>query len=378
MRENLTKKLEVLFWDDEAEGKKKLLFTEIRLGLKKSGWTPHIVVNKDEALAFALECEVDAVVLDLKEEGRPVGLDMLKTLREKKPFLPIIMFTIHADVEFIQSAMRGQASYYLIWPIKGYLEVVQAVEIAVDREKAKESLFHDKYFSSIGELAGGVAHFIKNSLHSIKSSVQILLDQADENDETYRFMEIIDKRCNDANKVVVDLLNFAKGKKEKSEIKELNIVKSIESVFSLLDPDLKYKNIEIKMTCNAEDGKIKGVEFDLKEAFLNIIKNAIEAMPEGGTLAVQVNSSKEDVTVEISDTGLGMTEKTMNNLFMPFYTTKANSSGIGLFITRKIIHAHNGTIRVNSKTGEGSTFLITLPKGDRKIDSKVSRLQDIK
>lgn len=366
MKKNTPKKMEVLFWDDEAEGKKKLLFTEIRLGLKKNGWIPHIMLNKDEAVAFALEREVDAVVLDLKEDGKPVGLDMLKTLREKKPYLPIVMFTIHPDVEYIQSAMKGQASYYLIWPIKGYIEVVQAVEIAVDREKAKESLFHEKYFSSLGELAGGVAHFIKNSLQTIKSNAQVLLDQTNEKDETYHFMDVIDRRCNDANKVVMDLLNFAKGKQEKPEAKELDIVKNIESVFSLLTPDLKYKNIETKISDNDEESRIIGVEFDLKEAFLNIIKNAIEAMPEGGTLTVNVNSTPEDVTVKISDTGEGMSEKTLDNLFMPFYTTKAHSSGIGLFITQKTIHAHHGTIRATSKTGKGSMFVITLPKENSK------------
>ncbi len=362
MRIDTGKKLKVLFWDDEAKGKKKLLFTEIKMGLNKYGWIVKVFTNREKAKKFALENDVDAVVLDLKENGLSVGLDILKYLKEKKPFLPVIMFTIWAEIEYIISAMRDEASFYLISPVKNYYEIVQAVEIAIEREKAKESVFNEKYFASIGELAGGVAHFIKNSLYNIQSRAQLLLDQTNKEDKAYEFLEVINRRCDDANKVVVDLLNFAKGRKKKSEKKELSVVKNIEGALDLFLTDLRYKDIEIIKNIKGENGKIIGVEFELKEAFLNLIKNAVEAMPKGGKLTIDINSTEKEIIVDISDTGRGMSEETLKNIFVPFYTTKDNSSGIGLFVTQKIIHNHHGTIQAKSMENKGTTFIITFPK----------------
>lgn len=359
---NKGKKLKVLFWDDEANGTKKLLFTEIKMGLYKYDWIAKVFTNKEKAQIFALENDVDAVVLDLKENGVPVGLDILKYLKEKKPFLPVIMFTIWAEIEYIISAMRGEASFYLISPVKNYYEIVQAVEIAIEREKAKESVLNERYFASIGELAAGVAHFIKNSLYNIQSRAQLLLDQTNEEDEAYELLEVINRRCDDANKIVLDLLNFARGRKKKSGKKELNVVKNIEGALDLFITDLKYKDIEIIKNIKGENGKIIGVEFELKEAFLNMIKNAVEAMPKGGKLTIDINSTEKEIIVEISDTGTGMSEETLKNIFLPFYTTKENSSGIGLFITQKIFHNHQGTIQVKSIEKKGTTFTITFPK----------------
>jgi signal transduction histidine kinase len=362
MRIDTDKKLKVLFWDDEAKGVKKLLFTEIKMGLNKYGWIVKVFNNREKAKDFALENDVNAVVLDLKENGVPVGLDILKYLKEKKPFLPVIMFTIWAEIEYIISAMRGEASFYLISPVKNYYEIVQAVEIAIEREKAKESILNERYFASIGELAAGVAHFIKNSLYNIQSRAQLLLDQINERDEAYEFLEVINRRCDDANKVVVDLLNFARGRKKKSEKKELSVVKNIKGALDLFLTDLRYKNIEINMNIKGGNGKIMGVEFELKEAFLNLVKNAVDAMPKGGTLTIDINAAGKEIIVEISDTGKGMSEETLKNVFVPFYTTKENSSGIGLFITQKIIHNHNGTIRAKSMEKKGTSFIITFPK----------------
>ncbi len=369
MKTKKPKKINVLFWDDEAEGEKRMLFTEIRLRLEEYGWTPVIFTDREKALEAALKNDVDAVVLDLMEDGLRVGLDMLRYLRKQKPFLPIIMFTIRPEIEHIIDAMRGEASFYLISPIKNSFEIIQAVEIAIDREKAKESIINERYLASVGELAAGVAHFIKNSLYNIQSRAQLLLDQTNPKDEAYDYLEVINRRCSDANRVIVDLLNFAGGKKRKAEIKDVDIVKSIDNVLKLLSNDLKHKNIEAITNIKTEEKTIKGVEFDLKESFLNLIKNAIDAMPGGGKLSIDIDSLHDKLCIEISDTGIGMNRETLKNMFVPFYTTRVKSSGMGLFITHKIIRDHSGEISVKSKPGEGSTFTITLPKINKKGDA---------
>ena len=93
-----------------------------------------------------------------------------------------------------------------------------------------------------------------------------------------------------------------------------------------------------------------------------MIKNAVEDMSKGGKLTIDINAAGKEIIIEISDTGKGMSEETLKNIFVPFYTTKENYSGIGLFITQKIIHNHQGTIQVKSVENKGTTFTITFPK----------------
>lgn len=348
----------IVFWDDDAEGKKELLFTEIKNGLKSYGWNAYIFTDKEEAKKAALKKGIDAVVLDLKENDKPVGLDILTYLREEKPFLPIIMFTMHGDIKYIQSAMKGDVSYYLTIPIKSFHDVIRAVEVAVEREKSKEKLIQDRYFASIGRLAAGVAHFIKNSLWNIGSRAQYLLEKTDKENESYRLIETIKRRSDDANKIVTNLLNFARRKPKKDKREEVNIIGVVDDVLKLVSFECENSGITQKRNITCEEAIIEGDEFELRDAFLNIIKNAIEAMPDGGELLVDAYPKGKGIIITISDTGMGMDEEVSNNLFMPYYTTKEHSAGFGLFDTRRIIHNHNGSIKVVSEPGKGTVVYV--------------------
>lgn len=359
----LDKRLNILFWDDEAEGKYKTLFTEIEKGFKRYGWDTHIVTDGDEAIKLALTDKYEAVVLDLLlgKEKKPIGLEMLKNLRRKRPFLPLIIFTISEEMKYVDSAMRGDVSYYLTKPNKSFHDVIRAVEVAIEREKAKKRLILDRYHASVGKLAAGVAHFIKNSLWNISSRAQMLLDKTNKNDKAYELLETIKRRSDDANKVVIDLLNFARRGIQTGINKELNIVELIRDVLTLLNRELEFNNITKKINVSAREVKILGDEFVLKEAFLNLIKNAIEAMPQGGKLLIDVASNDKSIVIHIKDNGVGMSEEVLDKLFIPFFTTKENAVGFGLFDTQRIIQQHDGSIKVESQLGKGSTFIIELP-----------------
>ncbi len=355
------KKLKIVFWDDEARTGKKLQFTEIEQGFKTYEWIPYIFTDKEEIKKAAMESDIDAVVLDLMENGKPVGLEILTYLKEKKPFLPIVMFTIHDDIQYIQSAMRGDVSYFLTMPVKSFHDVMRAVEVAVEKEMTKERLVQDRYYVTIGKLAAGVAHSIKNSLWNIGSRAQILLDETDKSDKYYSLLETIKRRCDAADKVVKDLLNFARKGDRAEKMEELNITAIIRDMLRLIDLELKFYKIELIFNNAATDVKILGDEFLLKEAFLNLLKNTIEAMPDGGKLSIELSNTEKFITIKVSDTGVGMSKETLENLFIPFYTTKKDSVGFGLFETQRIIQKHNGTIRVESEERKGSTFNIELP-----------------
>lgn len=355
------KKLKIIFWDDEAHGKQKELFQKIEEVIENRGWLPTIISDKEKAKLLAIKDHYDVVVLDFLEGAKPIGVELLKSIREAKPFLPVIMFTVVSEMQFIQTNYRGDISYYLTKPIKSYHEIIRAVEVAVEIEKAKEKVFHDKYYASVGELAAGVSHFIKNSLWNIGSRAQYLLNKTDENDEAYELLDVINKRCTDANKVVVDLLNFARRKNQKSRKKETNIVEVIDNVLKFLTHEFKYHNVTVDKKFTGENVIMMGDEFELKEAFLNIIKNAFEAMPAGGTISIEVSSSETMIIIRIFDNGEGMSKETVECLFMPFYTTKTDAVGFGLFEANRIIRHHDGSITPESEPGKGSTFIIEFP-----------------
>jgi signal transduction histidine kinase len=362
----------ILFWDDEAMNDKELLFTEIQQGLESQGWKVQVVTEKEQAKTIALSGNIDALVLDLKEGEELVGLEILKIAREKSPFLPIVMFTLYSEMEYIKGAYKEDASYYLTVPIRSYYDVIRAIEVAVEREKAKERLIQDQYFASIGKLAAGVSHYIKNALWAISSRSQYLMEspgiQTDE--EAKKHLDIINKKCGEANKVVANLLNFAKREpQEDDNIEHVDIVEVVDDILDLVSFECENHKIEEKRYLPDKVVKIIGNEFEMKEAFLNIVKNAIEAMEDGGELMVDIKLEDDYIIVEVTDTGVGMNEEVLQNLFLPFYTTKDSSAGFGLFDTRRIVHNHKGKIEVESQPGKGTTVTVTFPHKAQSIET---------
>ena len=357
------KKIKVLFWDDGAETDQRVLFEEIKTGFEKMGWTAIIKTDKDEALQSALGEKYDVVVLDLLDENKkPVGLEILKELRKKYSYLPIIIFSVASEMRYVQGAMRGDVSYYLTKPIPSYQSVVRAVEVAIEREKSKRRMIHERYLASVGSLAASVSHYIKNSLWTISSRAQYLMEKNGYDKETYELLETINKRCTEANQVILNLLNFAKRKTKRSDFTEVDIIASLRDVVEMLSYELRQQHIHVRDNIDAKTKVIiKGNEFYLKEAFLNLIKNAIEAMPDGGML--DLNASTQDGTINISivDTGHGMSQDVLDKLFIPFFSTKRNSMGYGLFETRRIISEHDGTIHIDSKPDKGTEVMIQFP-----------------
>ena len=359
--DELSKRLKVLFWDDEANGKKETLFKEIFLGLRDQGWAPTIEKNSKHALERILCEQYDAVVLDLLEDDEPVGLELLKKIRAKKPFLPIVMFTISREMQHLKAAVRGEVSYYLEFPVSGYHEIIKAVEVAIVQEKAKKKMVDKLYYASLGQLAGGVAHFIKNSLWNIGSRAQLLMEKEESGSDTYEVLDTMKRRCDDANKVVIDLLNYARGGHDDQTLRRFDIIEQINNVLELLRIEFQQLAITVIKEFEVQEAYVYGNDFELREAFLNIMKNAIEAMPTGGKLIIRAVQVDKIVKIDITDTGTGMSKDVLANIFIPFYSTKENATGFGLFETQRIIAKSEGTIDISSAVGQGTEVTLKFP-----------------
>ncbi len=204
-----------------------------------------------------------------------------------------------------------------------------------------------------------MAHEIRNPLGSIKGAVEILKDDYSPDEAKYEFIQILLKETDRLNAIVQEFLGFARPKQPEFQLADVN--ETIESVLMLTAQEARRSRVGVEKKFDPSIGKRKLDAGLLKQAFLNMVLNAIQAMPNGGRLTVETGLRNEMLEVKIIDTGNGIPEENRKKLFSPFFTTKKNGTGLGLAITYRIIENHRGTIDVASEPGRGTTFTVKIP-----------------
>ena len=239
-------------------------------------------------------------------------------------------------------------------------------------EKSKDFFSMDKDFrhqrlSTLGELAGEISHDFNNSLTTILGFSQIVMNDKRLDKDLKSYMEMIYESALDGEAIVSRIKNFSKNEKsDNMSLIEVNDV--VESTIKMAS--IKWKNINEKKGMKIEvienlqsKSKINCNAREIREITLNIILNAIDSLENGGQLKIETYDEDDNVVIKIQDTGIGMDEETMSNIFEPFFSTKGeNGTGLGLSICKKIIEKHNGIIKVDSKLGVGTTFRIYMKR----------------
>lgn len=237
-------------------------------------------------------------------------------------------------------------------------------------KEAQEQVIRTEKLASLGKLAATVAHEINNPLAAVLTYTRLMMKLMSRGrftqerlEDIVRYLTIMESETARCGEIVKNLLAFSRQPKitvETSSIEEL-----IEKTLVLISHDLEMKNIQLVKEIEPDLPKIKCSSRHIQQALLNLLSNASEAMPEGGTLTVTAKRSKSDGFVEaiISDTGCGISEEDLKNIFEPFFTTKEEGRGVGLglSVVHGIITRHNGSIEIESKPDEGSTFKVRLP-----------------
>lgn len=221
-----------------------------------------------------------------------------------------------------------------------------------------------RQYTELAELAGGFIHEIKNHLGTLSLNLQLLAEDF-ENPETQRERRALDRvtrlhgECQKLVELSNDFLRFARIQELHVEPTPLDAV--VVRMIDFLAPTARQKNIEINWF-PAPDLPMVNIDRDLfEQCLLNLMLNAEQAMPEGGTLTLMGSREGNFVCLDVIDTGCGIPAEQLPKLFRPFYTTKANGNGLGLATTRKIVLAHGGSIDVQSEPGRGTKFTIRLP-----------------
>ena len=230
-------------------------------------------------------------------------------------------------------------------------------DILVQKETAEK-------LASLGTIAAGLAHEIKNPLVSIKTLAQLLPERFDDPEFRNHFANIAINEVDRIGSIVSDLLDFAKSSEPK--IESFDMVRLIGDTLLMLFPQLTPKGIIVKKRFAEGLPLIRGDHSQLKQVLLNLLINSMEAMPHGGKITVDVFKDEDVIhgnrlIVRVMDTGTGVREEDKIHLFEPFFTTKGGGTGLGLSICRKITEKHNGEITIESVHNQGTTVTLTLP-----------------
>ncbi|MFC1901487.1 sensor histidine kinase [Chloroflexota bacterium] len=228
--------------------------------------------------------------------------------------------------------------------------------------EAQEQLVRSEKLAAIGQLAGGVGHELRNPLGAIKNAVYYIRGKITGNELAQReprvmdFLDIVDDEINSSDKIISDLLNFSRvGKPAVSPAKIDMVIKDAIAHTPVPEGIELIKNLDTDLPEVAIDTD------QIRQVLVNIINNAVQAMPEGGKLTIGAGTVNNAIQVEITDTGISIPEEAINKIFDPLYTMKAKGIGLGLAVCKSIIERHQGHIEAASQVGKGTTFTVSLP-----------------
>jgi two-component system NtrC family sensor kinase len=240
-----------------------------------------------------------------------------------------------------------------------------------EKEKTQQMLIQTESLAAIGQLVAGIAHELNNPLSSASSLIQTdieLINEREEkrdiDDEVLKDLEFSLKELKRAETIVKSVLGLSRQTQTYVEDVDINAV--IEDALRVLHNQYRHTEVVIERDYEENMPKINGNFANLGQVFINIIKNALQSLPDGkGTIFLKTRYKKEAdiVTIECRDTGVGIPTEVIKDIFKPFFTTKdvGTGTGLGLYMSHEIIKKHEGLISVSSKQGQGTTFTIDLP-----------------
>jgi len=289
-----------------------------------------------------LEAEVS---IPLISKGELIGMINLSHKFDKDAYS-------HEDIELLNMLANQTAI------------AVENARLYEDLKQSKSYIRRADRLASLGTLTAGLAHEIRNPLVAIKTLTQLLPERLEDEEFRNHFVQIASGEVDRISSLVTELLDFARPSEPKLENEDINGI--LDGMLLLISTETKKKHIQMVKEYTHDLPPVIVDREQIKQVFLNILLNAIEATPENGTVSVRTRSFLKPggdhyIQIEFADTGYGIPSEHLEDVFTPFFTTKTKGSGLGLSICNQIIQDHKGYIDVESHLNEGSTFLINLP-----------------
>lgn len=333
-------------------------------------------VDSETAFVAALESfQPDLVVSDLSMPDFS-GYRALALVRQGGSGLPFIFVSGTMGEEAAIEALRGGATDYVLkhnlarLPSAVRRALAEAREHAA-RERAEQTLVRAQRYESLALLASGLSHDLRNVLQPISMGASMLAD--DRREEVRRAARLIADCTQRGLDIVASMLSFARGSDAMRE--RVRVQALLEALAMLLRGSIP-RSVTLSVEITDAEIEVDGNYTELQQCLLNLCLNAVQAMPDGGDLRVNVACTDVDpaffaaeetpapgryLRIGITDSGIGMSEEVRANLFTPFFTTKEDGTGLGLLSCRRIVANHDGFMRVSSTPGSGTTFTLYLP-----------------
>ena len=375
----------VLLVDDEASI--RLTMGEF---LKRAGYSVLLEPDYDRAVRHLAE-NLDVAVIDINLAGKS-GIQLLHKLSSSDVYVPVIMITGEPNWSVLPEIVRAGAYDFIAKPIvkdvllnavaraaekkrltdekrrleeeiKRYAEELETrvAERTAELVETHKQLVAQERIAALGRAAAQVAHEVKNPLSGLLLYALHLKSTATNFSENeINLLDKIVRTINHLNSRVEQILGFARPVSLTTHDGNLNQI--VTDILELLRPQLTANQVEVHLSLAEEGAHAMIDEASMRGALMNLMLNAVEAMPDGGLLSISVEQTDETLRLEIADTGSGIGEEQATKIFEPFYTTKEQGLGLGMPYSKKIIDQHGGTISLSSQLGKGTTITIVIPR----------------
>jgi two-component system sensor histidine kinase HydH len=267
------------------------------------------------------------------------------------------IFQIQILVIITCTVLMGALFAILVFVVKRGEGIIQ--KRAMERLRLKERLAHAERLSSLGEMAAGISHEIRNPLGIIRSSAELLKKKIAEIDPQNTFADIIVEEASRLNRIITDFINYAKPRNP--NIALCRVEEVVDKNITFLEVQYKEQGHVIKKNYQNHLPEIMADSTMLYQSFLNILINAMQSMPDGGRIRVEISSNDRWLTVHFDDEGQGIPPENLDKIWDPFFTTKEQGTGLGLGIVKNVVESHGGSIQIVNRPVRGTRVTIELP-----------------
>jgi two-component system, NtrC family, sensor kinase len=340
-----------------------------------------VASSAQEAIQRSEESHPDLVLMDIRLKGTMDGIEAATHIRERFD-IPVLYLTANADESTLQKAKKTQAFGYMLKPFEKE-ELHTAIQMALYKhqmerqlqqanetlekrvqERTQELLQAEK-LAAMGRMAAGLAHEFATPLSVIRIYADMALKDLSQENPLKPSFEMILKQSLRLQDMVQTLLTFSRKRSGSSRKFDVNDV--MRSALLLVRTQAPNEKMEIRQELLSTPLEVVGQPDQIEQVFINLAKNALDAMPEGGLLKIKTRKNLRNkvptVQIDLMDTGSGISPETREKMFDPFFTTKSEGkgTGLGLWVVHEIMKHHGGEIRCQSAEGKGTTFTLELP-----------------
>ena len=296
----------------------------------------------------------------LKAGQEVIGVLSVDNKVSNTPFTESDVYLLSALADYASIAIVNARLYTEVKSFSEELEQ-KVVERTKELQEAQEQLIQSEKLASIGQLAAGVAHELNNPISVMLGFSQAILRKLPEDDPLRKPLATIEREGLRCKGIIQNLLDFAR--RSKPSLQPTNVNEVLEAACALIEHQISLDNVVVTKGYDPHLPQVLADANQLQQVFVNIIINARDAMPRGGTLRLITRSLGDEVHIIFSDTGIGIPPENIKRIFDPFFTTKevGQGTGLGLSVSYGIVEQHGGTIEVKSEVGVGTTFIVKLP-----------------